>query len=164
MKTLKTIIHTLLAPLDTEVGRLSNIPNFIIRRTRFMSLNAVGQAVADVVLEVLLLLGLFSFKIPLRVEFLFLTLLSTVIAYLTLKGMREGSLDITKNTLIIGLIVESSLVLADVYLLVNTHKDLMSIFLVRLPFLLFTASNIYIISNILWRRHKVKKNRPNYQF
>lgn len=157
-------IRILTAPIDTEAGELVNLPDFVIGLTVFMSANAILQAIADIVIETLVLTEAVPFKIPFRLEFLFLTLISTVIAYMTLKGLREGNLDVTKNTLLLGLIVESSLVIGDVYLLMNTGKDLMMILLVRLGFLILTSTNIGIISYILWRRHQVKHARPNYQF
>lgn len=160
----KKIIKIITAPIDTEAGALVNLPDFVIALSIFMSANAILQAIADIVIEGLVLAQLVPFKLPFRLEFLFLTLISTVIAYLTLKGLREGNLDVTKNTLLLGLLVESSLVIGDIYLLANTTKDFWVIFLVRIAFLILTASNIGIISYILWRRHKVKHSRPNYQF
>ncbi len=164
MNLVQKIVNNLVSPIDSEAGALSNIPNFVIAFSIFMSGNAILQAITDVILEVVILLKLVSFKIPFRLEFLLLTVISTVIAYLTLKGMREGNLDLTKNTLLLGLLVESSLVIGDIYLLANTQTDFVTIFLVRLPFLFLTTCNILIISFILWRRHQTKKARPHYKF
>jgi hypothetical protein len=161
---IKNIISNLTSPIDTEAGALINIPNSLIRLSIFMSLNAIFQAIADIVIEILILTEIVSFKIPLRVEFLFLTLISTVIAYLTLKGLREGNLDVTKNTLLIGLLVESSLVLGDIYLLFNTSSYFWVTLFIRLPFMIFTSSNIWIISRLIWKNISIKKARPNYKF
>lgn len=161
---LEKIYRNLTAPIDTEAGQLTNIPDFVIAWVIFMSGNAILQAFADIFLEIAILTEVVSFKIPLRLEFLFLTVLSTVIAYLTLKGLREGNMDVTQNTLIIGLIVETSLVLGDTYLLFNTDKDFWIIFAVRLPFMILTSMNILIISDFLRRRLQAKKSRPNYRF
>ena len=155
----------LTAPIDTEAGSLVNLPNFLIRWSIFMSANAVLQAIADVVIEALVLSELVAFKLPFRLEFLLLTFLSAIIAYLTLRGLREGNLDVTKNTLIIGLFVESSLVLGDIYLLLTTPwPEFWTVFAVRAPFMMLTSANIAIICNILLRRYRTKRRRPNYRF
>jgi|GEM_PF-5058051 len=164
IKIIKKIVYNLTAEVDTETGDLTNIPNSIIYMTIFMSLNAIAQAFADIIIEALVLFQLVDFKIPLRIEFIFLTLISTVIAYLTLQGMREGNLDVTKNTLIIGFLVESSLVVGDLYLLLNTYQNFWTIFMVRTPFIFLTSINIIIITGIVWRNLKLSMARPNYRF
>jgi len=164
MSFIETLGHKLSAPIDTESGRLTNIPNFVIGFSVFMSINAILQAIADIVIEFAIIAGWVGFKIPFRLEFLFLTLISAVIAYLTLRGMREGDLDVTKNTLTLGLIVESSLVIGDIVLLATIDTGFWSTFAVRLPFMILTTMNIFIISYILTRRYIVRIRRPNYRF
>ena len=152
-------------PVDTEAGSLINIPNFLIWQSVFMSANAILQAVADIVIEGLVLAEAVPFKLPLRVEFLFLTLISTVIAYLTLKGLREGDLDVTRNTMTIGLLVESSLVLGDIYLLfITPTSEVGTIFAIRIAFMVLTSMNIIILARILLRQYRTKRRRPNYRF
>ncbi len=163
-KAIIKISHILFDPIDKEAGDLTNIPNTVINWSRFMSLNAIFQAMADIIIEIIILLNLVSFKLPFRLEFLLLTMISTVIAYLTLKSMREGNLDVTKNTLIIGLLVESSLVIGDIYLLFNTNQYFWMTLLVRLPFMILTSFNITIITRIIWRNISIKSKRPNYRF
>jgi len=164
MIDLRNIIKNLSSPIDEEAGALINISNFQIRLSIFMSANAILQAILDLVVEGLMFVDLTSFKIPFRLEFLFITLISTLIAYLTLKGLREGNLDVTKNNLFIGLVVESSLVLGDVYLLLNTHKDFWPIFFFRLFFIVLTFANILIISYLLHTNFKTRRLRPHYRF
>lgn len=164
MNNLKNIFYNITAPIDTEAGALINVPNWLIRMSIFMSINSILQAVVDISIEILMTMHLFPLKVPFRLEFLFLTILSTTIAYLTLKGLREGNLDVTRNTLFIGLLVELSLVLGDVYLLFNTHKDFWPIFFFRLIFILLTLTNIMIISNLIYRNIKTRRARPNYRF
>lgn len=165
MSRFQKAVRYFTAPIDTEAGSLVNLPNFVIRWSVFMSANAVLQAVADVVIESLVLAEIIPIYLPLRVEFLLLTFLSALIAYLTLRGLREGALDVTKNTLTIGLFVESSLVIGDLYLFVNTApENFPSTFWIRLPFMILTTANICIIINLLWRRARTRKYRPNYQF
>ncbi|MEM1312638.1 MAG: hypothetical protein AAGF07_04205 [Patescibacteria group bacterium] len=164
MNVIKEILHNLTSPIDTEAGALNNIPDIIIKFSVFMSANAIFQAVLDVIIEVLILSGITPFKIPFRLEFLFLTLISTIIAYLTLNGLREGNLDLTKNTLFLGFIVETSLLLADIYLLFNTTKEFWVVFGVRTPFLILTSFNIALVSFILYRNYHIRHIRPNYRF
>ena len=162
---LQNAFKYLTAPIDTEAGSLVNLPNFLIRWSIFMSANAVLQAIADVVIEALVLSEIITVKLPLRVEFLLLTFLSAIIAYLTLRGLREGNLDVTKNTLTIGLFVESSLVIGDIYLLVTTPwAEFWPVFLIRAPFMMLTSANIALICNILLRRYRTKRRRPHYRF
>jgi hypothetical protein len=150
--------------IDTEAGRLGGIPNFVLGFSVFMSANALLQAIGDIVLEIAILGEFVAFKIPFRFEFLFLTLLSALIAWLTLQGMKEGDLDLTQSTMTIGLTVESALILGDIFLLFTTEYDVLTTLLVRLPFMVLTSSNIAILSYILIRRMKVRRSRPNYQF
>lgn len=161
---IKKIVDNITAPIDTEAGALNNIPNFVIAWSIFMSVNAIFQAFADLIIEMLILMEVVAFKIPLRIEFLCLTLISTVIAYLTLKSMRNGEMDVTQNTLLVGFFVESSLVLGDVYLLFNTTKDFWIIFLIRLPFMLLTSSNIAAIYYMMNRADRIRRARPNPRF
>lgn len=163
-QNLKEIIEDLTAPIDNEAGMLINVPNFMIRWSIFMSLNAILQATVDLVAEGFMLAGMFPVKVPFRLEFLCLTLISTVIAYLTLKGLREGNLDVTRNTLFLGLLVETSLVLGDLYLLANLEKDFWPILFFRLGFIVLTCCNIAIISNLIIRNFKIKRSRPGYRF
>ena len=158
------LFHLFTDPIDTENGALANIPNFMIRWVIFMSANAIFQAVADIVIEGLVLLEAVPFKVPFRLEFLLLTLVSTVIAYLTLASLRHGDLDVTRNTMIIGLIVETSLVIGDLYLLAGAGDNFWTLLFVRIGFLILTGSNILIIAMILTRRFKVKRTRPHYKF
>jgi len=160
----KRFIRRFTAPIDTEAGDLSNIPNFFIRQSIFMSFNTIVQAIADVIIEALILLSLVSFKIPFRLEFLFLTAISTVTAYLTLVGIHGGKMNVTRNTLVLGFLVESSLVLVDIYLLFNTDTDFRTVFLIRLPSTVLTSTIIYIIANELIRGFYIQNARPNFWF
>lgn len=150
--------------IHTDSERIANIPNYIIGMAVFMSASALIQAVGDLIIEWLMFTEIISFKIELRLEFLFLTLISAFIAYLTLRGMREGNLDVTKNTLSIGLAVESALVLGDIYLLSQVSEEFVSTAITRGPFIFLTSINIVIISFILLRNFLIRRDRHNYQF
>jgi hypothetical protein len=162
--SLKDIIKNLISHIDEEAGALRNIPNFMIRLSMFMSINAILQAIIDITVEVLILFNVISLKLPFRLEFLFLTLISTVIAYLTLKGLREGNLDVTRNNLLLGLIVESFLVLGDLYLLITIRDNFWPVFFFRLFFIVLTSVNIAIISYLIIRNVKTRISRANHRF
>ena len=129
---------------DVERGQLKHIPNFVIFLIYVLCLSVLFQAALDFVIESLMLLGMVE-KIPLRVDFIFLTIISTVMGVQTLKGMKRRRLDITRNSILVGIIVETALVVGDVMLILQRSHELSVLPLIRLPFLMLTFMNLAIL-------------------
>lgn len=163
-KIIRGIYETYATPVDNQAGALNSLTTPIIRRSIFMSWNASLQLVADLILEAILLAGLLPFYLSFRLEFFLLTIVSAVVAFLTMRGIREGALDVTRGTLVTGLFVETSLVVGDVYLLLTVEQYALETLLVRLPFVLLTLVNVGIIANFLWLHFNVGRHRPNFRF
>ncbi|MEM1312356.1 MAG: hypothetical protein AAGF07_02745 [Patescibacteria group bacterium] len=148
--------------IQHDVEKLKPIPNRVIFASAFLSASALTQFILDVILETSSFFDLIP-KIPFRVDFLSLTTISAFLAYQTLIGLRKRELDVTENSLQLGSIVESALIIGDLIFLYNNP----GLFLigVRLPFLFFTTINliliIYIWIKVINEGHKYvyKKRR-----
>ncbi|MFT7184377.1 MAG: hypothetical protein ACI9QC_000718 [Oceanicoccus sp.] len=135
------LVHEL---FDVERGQLKHIPNFVIFLIYVLCLSVLFQAALDFVVESLMLLGMVE-KIPLRIDFIFLTIISTVMGVQTLKGMARRKLDVTRNSILIGIIVETALIVGDVTLILQRSHELSVLPLIRLPFLMLTFMNLAIL-------------------
>ncbi len=161
---LKKIIHNYTRSVDTETGALNSIPNFIIWRSLFVSWSALIQLFADILLETLILLSIFPFYLEFRLEFFFLAIISAVVGYLAMHGLKNGDLDVTRSSLTIGLVVESSLIISDLYYLMNINSYFWQTVIIRTPFIVFTMINMFLILSLLFISVKVQKRRPNMRF
>lgn len=150
------LVHQL---FDVERGQLKHIPNFVIFLIYILCLSVIFQAGLDFVIETLMITG-FVEKIPLRVDFIFLTILSTVMGVQTLKGMTRRKLDVTRNSILIGIIVETALIVGDVLLIVQRSGDIGVLPFIRLPFLMLTIMNLGILLYVA-HRLKVFRDRHN---
>ncbi len=139
------LVHQL---FDVERGQLKHIPNFVIFLIYVLCLSVIFQAALDIVFEGLMIAGLME-KLPLRVSFLFLTLISTVMGIQTLKGMTRRKLDVTRNSILVGIIVETSLIVGDLVLIFDpASRELLTLPYVRLPFLMLTFLNLGILTYV----------------
>ncbi len=135
------LVHEL---FEVERGQLKHIPNFVIFLIYVLCLSVLFQAALDFVIEILMLLNLIE-KIPLRVDFVFLTIISTVMGVQTLKGMARRKLDVTRNSILIGIIVETALIVGDLTLILQASHELSILPFIRLPFLMLTFMNLAIL-------------------
>jgi hypothetical protein len=135
------LVHEL---FEVERGQLKHIPNFVIFLIYVLCLSVLFQAALDFVIEGLMLLG-FIEKIPLRVDFIFLTIISTVMGVQTLKGMTRRKLDVTRNSILIGIVVETALIVGDLILIFERSSELAILPHIRLPFLMLTFMNLGIL-------------------
>jgi hypothetical protein len=155
LEHLDTLIHHL---FEVEKGQLKHIPNFVIFLIYVLCLSVLFQAGLDMVIESLMLLG-FIEKIPLRVDFIFLTILSTIMGIQTLKGMAQRKLDVTRNSILIGIIVEFALIVGDLVLIFQQSDKLSILPSIRLPFLMLTFMNFFIL---IYVAHRLKVFRNPY--
>ncbi|GBG66643.1 hypothetical protein CBR_g66779 [Chara braunii] len=91
----------------------------------FMTMSCLCMAIADVLLEVLRIKGQFDhLKDDNRREFLILNLLSALVAYHSLLGIRQCKFDAAKNALQVAWLVDVALLVGDVAFIVkNTKPD-----------------------------------------
>lgn len=142
--------------VDYSNHKLKPIPNSVIAASLLISLNAITMAISDVIIETLSATDLIN-KIPFRIDFLSLTFLSALLALQTVKGLRRRELDITQQAISIGLFVEISLIIGDIYFLHQRNYDnyLISI---RLPFILLTSVNAFLLIYIIFRTNLFQEN------
>jgi hypothetical protein len=142
-KTIDKILDSFNIRHDIEM--LQPIPNSVIFASAFLSASAVIQFIVDMCIELIAYLNLIP-KIPLRIDFISLTTISAFLAYQTLTGLRRRELDVTENSLKLGFLVESALIIGDlVYLYSNPVQYYISL---RIPFLFFTSVNLTLITYI----------------
>jgi hypothetical protein len=135
---------------DVDNGKLKDVPTHIIFLVYIMCLSVVAQGVADVVLKVLTYTTPLEI-LPWRVDFLFLTGISVLIGIQTLRGMKRRELDVTRNSVQIGLLVEIALVVGDLLFIQNFGDTYRTVAFVRSPFVVLTTINILILGYFVVR-------------
>lgn len=140
-------------PKVTEQSRLT-IPTSVLAVSWFMSISAVSQAIADYFLETAILFGWLG-KIPFRLEFVFLTALSAILAAQSLNNIQKGSVDMERETLLVSLILELSLFISDLVFIFRIYPENPLVLYIRLPFLFLTGINILIVGYCIARLHLI---------
>lgn len=133
--------------VDDNDQKFRLYPRWLIWFVLFLSYNVLVQGVADVFIKVSGYTPWFN-AFPARWGFLFLTAVSVLMGYQVLIGMRRRELDVTRNSFALGLLVEAGLVISDVIHLVNYasyHENLLAF---RLPFIVLTLINFFILATI----------------
>jgi hypothetical protein len=121
------------------------IPQTVVAAALIMSMSAILQAFSDIFLESLSLIGVI--KLPFRIDFLSLTLLSALLAYHALKGIVRKEFDVTHDAAQVSVFVEAALIAGDMYLLWNSPQFLVF----RFPFIILTCMNVALLFYIVIR-------------
>jgi hypothetical protein len=147
-RTASRIVHTfhtwLTSVIEPDEGTLRDVPDHILSLTVFLCLSVLLQGVADVVLKVISYTPVLT-ALPWRTDFLFLTAISVLMGYRTLQGMRMREFDVTRNSIELGVLVEISLVVGDTQFILQHLKDIPEVIPMRLPFIILTIINIFIL-------------------
>ncbi len=125
-------------------GQLRRVPKSVLIATYFLNISVLIQGIADVGLKFLGMLSVLP-EMPWRTDFLSLTVISVVMGFRAFKAMRQLKFDVTRNSLELGFIVETALVIGDVEFIYKNIDTLPHILALRLPFIIFTLINICII-------------------
>jgi hypothetical protein len=149
--------------LDTNQGKLAEVPDKVIAVSLFMAINAIVQAAVDIGIEIFSFIGLLP-KLPFRFEFLCLAVISAILGQFTLMGLRKRELDVTKNSLILSLFVEIALLSGDIIFVFITPGASTGYLFLRLPFMAFTAMNVIIVLYIIWRTHIFRTRKYPLKF
>jgi hypothetical protein len=136
--------------LDDDLCRIGFCPREVVLLIFVMSISSVLQAIGDFSLEGLSFFEIIP-KIPLRLEFMYLTLISAVLGQFTLWAIRKRELDVTIESVILSFLVETALVTSDLFFL-YTHPE-MNLYLIflRTPFIVLTSINILILAYSSWK-------------
>jgi len=148
---------------DVDNGKLKDFPNPVIWLVYIMSLSVLLQGVFDVIIK----LGGYTpwlVKFPWRMDFLFLTAISVLMGYQTLIGMRRRELDVTRNSVQMGLLVEIALFVGDIYFIIQNRITLPEALPIRLPFIVLTFINILILGYLVYRLSLFKDSEGNWKF
>jgi hypothetical protein len=138
-KYTRQIVH-----IDPNAGKLKYCPDVVIWLSFFQSISSLAQAIADILLETLSFFNLII-KIPLRLEFLMLTIIAAMLGRFALSGLRQREIDISKNAILLGIVVEMSLIIGDLYFIFFSSESPLELDLIRLPFVLLTTLNVLIL-------------------
>lgn len=133
---------------DTTHGQLRKFPKSIIMLSYIMCLSILFQGFLDIIMK----FGGYTpwiTSMPWRIDFLFLTTISVLIGFQTLNGMKQQKLDVTRNSIQLGLIVEASLVVGDLHFVSVYGSIIPEVFWFRLPFIVLTVINIFILAYII---------------
>jgi hypothetical protein len=143
-KMQKAMEETLMHVIDPNQGQLKIVPNHILALTLFLCINVLLQGIADLALKFLSYSPLLS-PLPWRTDFLFLTAVSVLMGYRSFMGMRHRKFDVTRNSIELGLLVETGLVVGDTLFIMQHIADIPEVLPMRLPFIIFTAINMVIL-------------------
>lgn len=149
--------------LGEHEGKMKAFPRSVLWLVYLMSLSVLFQGIADVVIK----LGGYTpwlVKFPWRMDFLFLTAISVLMGYQTLVGIQRRELDVTRNSVQIGLLVELALVVGDLYFLMVHGSEVPGAAAIRSPFIFFTTINILILSYLVYRLDLFKDEKGNWRF
>lgn len=135
----------LLRIVEPDAGQLKPVPNIVLSLTVFLSVNVLLQGIADVLLKFLSYTPILP-SLPWRTDFLFLTAISVLMGYRTLTGMRQRKFDVTRNSIELGFLVETALVVGDTEFVLANLDHIPSVLVMRLPFIVLTIVNIGILA------------------
>lgn len=128
----------------------------------FMTLSVLIQGILDLVIK---FAGYTPFMVmfPWRVDFLFLTGISVLMGYQTLKGIEGRKLEVTRNSVEVGLLVEVALVVGDVLFIIQHQDTIPEALWVRSPFIFFTIINIGILLYLIQKLHLFRDPKGKVQ-
>lgn len=149
--------------VDETEGKLKSFPKIVIWLVYLMSLSVLLQGIFDILIKVFGYTPWFV-EFPWRMDFLFLTAISVLMGYQTLIGMRRRELDVTRNSVQIGLLVEIALFVGDIYFVLENKITLPEALPVRLPFIILTFINIIILGYLVYRLNLFKDEKNNWRF
>ena len=147
---------------DVDKGKLKHVPNVVIWLVYIMSMSVLIQGLADVIVKIL---GYTPFvpALPWRIDFLSLTCISVVMGSQAIRGMRRRELDVTRNSMLIGMLVECALVISDVVFIYSYGSVLPIALPIRLPFIVLTTINICILLYVSSYLSLFKNNKGGWQ-
>lgn len=138
------IRHQAEAMFDTKHGQLKKFPRSVIAIVYIMCINILFQGFLDIVIKV----GSFTpwiIDMPWRIDYLFLTAISVLMGFQTLIGMRRRELEVTRNSIQVGLLVEIALIVGDLHFVSVYGPVIPEVLWFRLPFVVLTMFNVWIL-------------------
>jgi len=129
---------------------LEEVPLGAIYATIVISWNAVVMLVAEVVIEILVVVELYP-KLPFRLSFFVLTVLSGLLGAQTLIAVNREEFDTSRNALIVSLVVEIGLIAGDLEFLFTKSSTYPAAIPTRAPFLVLTLVNVGLVLYLICR-------------
>jgi len=148
--------------VEQSVRHVEEVPRRAVRAAVVVSWNALFMAVAEILIELLILGGAYP-KLPFRLDFFFLTMLSALLGYQSLQGIRKQHFDTSINALMVAALVESALIAGDILYMVETHKEFPATVPTRMPFLVLTFVNLSLVSFLIFEMLQFHKREQELE-
>ena len=136
--------------VDTHHGQLKRFPDSIIMLVYIMCLNILFQGVLDIIVK---FCGYTPWVtgFPWRIDFLFLTTISVLMGFQTFNAMKHQKLDVTRNSILLGFLVETALIVGDLHFISVYSSVVPEVVWFRAPFIVLTMFNIWVLSYVVYR-------------
>mmetsp|Transcript_32603 Transcript_32603/g.81763 ORF Transcript_32603/g.81763 Transcript_32603/m.81763 type:complete len:384 (+) Transcript_32603:291-1442(+) len=143
-------------PIVDSVRYVEHVPRAAVWAATVISINALVMAVAEILIEILIVAGVYP-KLPFRLDFFFLTLLSALLGWQSLVATRNGHFDTSKNALQVAGLVELALIAGDILFIVTQQEKYPAALPTRVPFMVLTALNLVLVSYLYVAMHRFHK-------
>lgn len=148
-----------LALSRTSVMSVAEVPKGTVRAATVVAANAILMATVEIIIEVLVLTGVYP-KLPFRLDFFFLTMLSGLLGFHVVRGMMQDHFDTSMNALQVSALVELALIAGDIKFMVEQGEKYKAAIPTRVVFAILTGINLNLVVYLgirLLRYHEKRK-------
>mmetsp|Transcript_20078 Transcript_20078/g.40531 ORF Transcript_20078/g.40531 Transcript_20078/m.40531 type:complete len:287 (+) Transcript_20078:90-950(+) len=152
----KGLHHSLSRRFIQTIRHIDDVPKDLWLSAIIVAINALLMAVTEILIEVLVLAGVYP-KLPFRLDFFFLTMLSALLGWQTLDGIRQKHFDTSINALQVSGLVEAALITGDIVFMKSEQDKYPAAVPTRLPFAILTGINLILVAYMyveLWLYHR----------
>lgn len=129
---------------DTTVKHHSE---FVEKLLVYQSTSSIVQFIVDVIIEMLIVAGIMEYQFAFRTEYIMMAFLTSFFSFKTLDSIRKDDFGLVHEDIQGTMILEVSLVISDFWFLWGL--DHLDMFWIRLPFIVLTTINGFIIHYII---------------
>eukprot|EP01102_Stenamoeba_stenopodia_P018284 TRINITY_DN667_c0_g1_i2.p1 TRINITY_DN667_c0_g1~~TRINITY_DN667_c0_g1_i2.p1 ORF type:complete len:454 (-),score=107.56 TRINITY_DN667_c0_g1_i2:213-1574(-) len=146
------VVHNILGML--EANTLRPVPKSVSIIAIAVAISGVLQFIADITIEILAASGV-AYHHPghFRIGFLFLILLSAITGLFTLAGIRARELDVTRESLVLGFVMESGIIVSDMLFILKEEHHPFPAAKYRIPFIILASVDVVGILYVFFRLH-----------
>ena len=123
---------------------IDEVPLGAIYATIILSWNAVLMMIGEIVIEIFVLTGIYP-KIPFRLSFFFLTILSGILGAQALVAVNRKEFDTSQNALVVSFLIEIALIIGDIAFVLHYHTKYPAALPTRAPFGVLTLVNVFLV-------------------
>eukprot|EP00466_Bigelowiella_natans_P011941 jgi/Bigna1/81313/fgenesh1_pg.79_\ len=153
----KMIRRSLSTHIIQTIRHIDDISKDLWLSAVIVGFNAILMMVTEIIIEVLILTELYP-KLPFRLDFFFLTILSALLGWQALEGIAHKQFDTSINALQVSGLVEAALITGDVVFMETMKDEYPAAISTRAPFAILTGTNLvlvaYMYANLWWFHHE----------